>query len=549
MSRQWATFLGTFPAFLSLDGALVYALALVGTKTVHELAHAFTAARHGCRVSSIGLALMVMVPMPYCDVTDSWRLPDRRQRMAIDAAGLLAEMTLAIYAALAWVLLSDGALRSAAFLVATASLASSLALNLNPMMRFDGYLLLADALAVPNLQARAFALGRWRLREGLFDLGAPKPDSFGPMKERLVLAYAATVIAYRAVVYAGIALLVYHAVFKLLGIVLFAVEVGWFLILPVAREVRVWWHLRDELAASPRSRLTALAGAVLVGLALFPFRTRVAIPALVEPAAYARLFPVTPGVVRSVSVRVGERVAAGQLLVTLASPQNERDTRLARIRLALVEAKLARGASVAADRAESLSLEGERKLLSDRLEGLERERRELVLRSPIAGTVRDLDPDLDAGRWVGRDAQLALITAPGAAVARGYLADGEADALVAGAAGTFYADSFFTGAAAATVTDIGQAAAARLDIPTLSSLDGGPVAGRPAPDHPGADHGAAQDRGATPDHAVFPVRFALATGAPRVVTRGAVLVEGDRASLAGAILRQLARVLIRESGF
>ena len=180
----------------------------------------------------------------------------------------------------------------------------------------------------------------------------------------------------------------------------------------------------------------------------------------------------------------------------------------------------------------------ERKLLVDRLSGLESERRELVLRSPIDGVVRDLDPDLDPGRWVGRDAQIALVTAPDVAVARGYVRDGAAQDVAAGSAGTFVPDSYFFSAAPVRVADIGYAAAARLDIAYLSSLDGGPIAARPTPDH-----------GAAPDFAVFPIRFSAGIGAPRTVTRGTVLVDGARESVVGGMLRQVARVLVRESGF
>ena len=538
VSRQWSAFLGTFSGFLSLDGALVYALALVGTKTVHELAHAFTAAHFRCRVSSMGVAFMVVVPMLYCDVTDSWRLPDRRQRMAIDAAGIVAEAVLAAYATLAWVLLPEGALRTGAFLVATASLVSSLLVNVNPLMRFDGYLLMADALGVPNLQTRSFALLRWRLREALFDLRAPKPDQFAPAKQRAVIGYAATIVVYRAIVYFGIALLVYHATFKLLGIALFAVEIGWFLVAPVWKEIAMWWRLQDSIRASARSRVTALAALAILIAVVFPFRTKVAVPAVLEPAVYARIFPTLPARVQSVAVHRGENVAAGATLVTLVSPQNERDRALARIRLSLVEAKLQRGGSVAEDRAATLSLGMERKLLLDQLDGLERERRELVLKSPIAGVVRDLDPDLDAGRWVGRDAQIALVTAPQTAVVRGYIRDGQAQDVAAGTAGMFVPDSWFYRTVPVRVTDIGYAAAQRLDIPYLSSLDGGPIAARPT-----------QDRGAAPDFAVFPVRLSAEMAAPARITRGAVLVDGRRESLVGGLLRQVARVLVRESGF
>ncbi len=88
------------------------------------------------------------------------------------------------------------------------------------------------------------------------------------------------------------------------------------------------------------------------------------------------------------------------------------------------------------------------------------------------------------------------------------------------------------------MADIGYAAAARLDIAALSSLDGGPIPARPTPDH-----------GSAPDFAVFPIRFSAEVGAPRTVTRGAVRVAGARESVVGGMLRQVARVLVRESGF
>ena len=538
VSRQWGAFVGTFPGFVSLDGAVVYGLTLFGVKAMHELGHAATAARHRCRVSSMGIAFMVMVPMLYCDVTDSWRLADRRRRMAIDVAGIATELVMAVYAALAWVLLPDGALRTAAFLVSTTSVVSSLAINLNPFMRFDGYLMLADALNVPNLQARAFALLRWRLRELLFALRAPKPDVLGSPKQGIVLAYAAAVVAYRAVLYAGIAAIVYHAFFKVLGVALFAVEVGWFLVAPVTRELLAWWRVRERIMMTRRSLVTGAAAALALLLLVFPFRTRVAVPAVMEPASYARVFPTGPGMIRSVAVRQGEAVEAGQTIAVLASPKLDEEERLARIRLALVEARLGRGASLAADKADTLSLGMERRLLLDRLDGLRCERDDLVLKSPIAGIVRDLDPDLDPGRWVGRDAEIALVTAPGAAVVRGYVPGSGVDDIAVGSAGTFVPDGGLARGLPTRVTAIAYAAAARVDIPVLSSLTGGPIAAREAADH-----------GAIPETAIYPATFDVDHPAARSIVRGTVLVEGARRSLVAAVLTSLGRVLVREGGF
>ena len=89
---------------------------------------------------------------------------------------MLAELLLAVLALLAWSLLPDGPARTAAFMLASATWITTLAINLNPFMRFDGYFLLSDLWGVDNLQNRAFALCRWRLREALFGYGEPAPS-------------------------------------------------------------------------------------------------------------------------------------------------------------------------------------------------------------------------------------------------------------------------------------------------------------------------------------------------------------------------------------
>ena len=90
-------------------------------------------------------------------------------------------------------------------------------INLNPFMRFDGYYVLSDLLDVPNLQPRAFALGRWRMRELLFDLGDAAPEAMPTRLRRGMVLYAWLTWAYRLVLFIGIALLVYHPVFQAAG--------------------------------------------------------------------------------------------------------------------------------------------------------------------------------------------------------------------------------------------------------------------------------------------------------------------------------------------
>ncbi len=319
VSRQWETFTTTFMNFISWEGAAAYGLTLIAVKSLHELGHAYTAARYGCRVPSMGVCFMVLMPVLYTDVTDAWRLRSRRQRMIIDAAGMTVELGLACVATALWAFLPDGPVRGVAFSVATVGWILSLAVNLNPLMRFDGYYLLSDFLGIDNLQFRSFAFGRWRMREILFGLGAPPPEALPKRTATILVVYAWLVWLYRLVLFTGIALLVYHMTFKVLGVVLFLIEIVYFVARPMSTEFTAWWAARVAIRQRNRTWISAGIAGVLVLLMTVPWSTRIDVPAVIEAAEMTRLYPTRPAEVVSIHVAQGQLVAAGAPIVTLTS--------------------------------------------------------------------------------------------------------------------------------------------------------------------------------------------------------------------------------------
>ncbi|MBL8483765.1 MAG: hemolysin D, partial [Rhodocyclaceae bacterium] len=93
--RQWDSFVHTFSAWNDWEAALAFAAALSVSKIAHEMGHALTARHFGCRVPSMGVAFLVLWPVLYTDTTEAWKLPARRARLAIGAAGMAAELLLA----------------------------------------------------------------------------------------------------------------------------------------------------------------------------------------------------------------------------------------------------------------------------------------------------------------------------------------------------------------------------------------------------------------------------------------------------------------------
>ncbi|MCG8325716.1 MAG: hypothetical protein MI673_09375 [Thiotrichales bacterium] len=345
VARQWDEFISTFQYLFNFEGLVGFISALVFIKIMHELGHAYVATRYGCRVSTMGIAFLVLFPVLYTDTTDAWRLCSRRKRLHIGAAGIATEVYIALLCTFLWALLPDGGWRSAAFMLATTSWLMSVAININIFLRFDGYYILSDWLGIENLQERSYALGKWKLRELLFGLGiAPPFQSPRSMMIRLVI-YAWCSWLYRLVLFIGIALLVYFFFFKALGIILFVVEILWFILFPVARELRVWWQMKEKIIASGRTLVTLGMCLLLLTLFIYPWQSRIHIPAIIEAAEQSSIYAPTSGQVQKILVGEKSMVKKDQPLVMLSSPVLEDELKRTRMKIEITELHLKRQSS------------------------------------------------------------------------------------------------------------------------------------------------------------------------------------------------------------
>ncbi|WP_431854301.1 HlyD family efflux transporter periplasmic adaptor subunit [Azospirillum sp.] len=537
--RQWDAFRTTFLHFFSLEGALLSAVALTGAKVLHELGHAYTARRLGCRVPSMGVVFLVLWPVLYTDVSEAWKLPSRRQRLAIGAAGLAAELVLAAYATLAWSFLPDGPLRSAVFLLASSTWLLTLAVNLNPLMRFDGYFLLSDWLDVPNLQDRAFALARWRLREALFGFGDPAPEVFAPRTRRILLVYAYATWVYRFFLFLGIALLVYHVFFKLLGLFLMAVEIGWFIVKPVAAELSQWARRRGRVRANRHALVTGLFAVAALALALLPWRGTVSAPAILKAAQQTQLFVPKSARLAEMPVKPGVPVAKGDVLFRFESPDLANDLAQARRKVETLRERT-QVQSLSRDLIEhTQSTWRELEAAQTEAAGLEAEAVRLTVAAPADGVVVDVADPLAAGEWLRENVRLATLIDPTSAVVEAYIPEADLKRIAVGAAARFLPNDLGRRWVPATVVSIATASSRALPEPALASLHGGAV-----PVHEG------RDKALIPEAPIYRVLLKPTEPltAPARIERGTVLLEGESESLAAQFWRTAVGVLIRESG-
>lgn len=541
VSRRWDAFIHTFHDYADLRGLAAVGVAIGCAKVLHEFGHAFTAHRYGCRVPTMGVALLVMVPVLYTDTTDAWKVPGRAERLRIGAAGMLTELALAAFATLAWSLLPDGPLRAGAFLLATTSWIGTLTINASPFMRFDGYFLLSDWLDMPNLHDRAFALGRWWMRERLFGFGDPQPEPYTPRRRRFLIAFSFATWLYRLVVFFSIALVVYHAFFKALGLMLFCIEFGWFIARPVVRECMACWKRREALGWRRETRRSAVVGALLIGLFVLPWHGGVSAPAVLGPLRAQGLYTPEAAYVTGEApiARDGERVHAGDVLAVLASPELTHRLQAAQAEAALLRWQVEQQSFDTRLLEQGVALQRRADAARETVAGLTAQVAQLTLRAPFDGIVQTEDP-LAPGTWLPRGERLFDVVGPMGVKGDAFVGEDDVAHVLPGAPVTFVASLPERGALHCRVSAVDRVNLGTLDEPALASVYGGPLPVQLEP----------KTHRLVPLAATYRVRIGECpegTQWPREIT-GTATLGAARRSFAWRALKSLLAVFQRESG-
>jgi putative peptide zinc metalloprotease protein len=542
VSRQWDEFLNTFQHFYSFEGILVFAVALSFSKIIHELGHAYAAKHYGLRVPTIGVAFLVMWPVLYTDTSDGWKLHDRRQRFTIGIAGMTAEITLAALALLGWSMTPEGPVNSALFILASSTWILTLVVNLNPLMRFDGYYLFSDYLGIKNLQERAFAMARWKLRSTLFGLELPAPEQLRAKTVRTLVIFAWATWIYRFFLFLAIALLVYYFFFKLAGLLLMVIELAWFIVMPVVRELLAWKHLAKDMTLNRNSVFVLLALLGLVVLLIVPWQTTVKVPAVVFARQQSTLYPVEPGRLADMPVRNQQHVSQGELLFRLASDELAFRLQKARkeqeiSRLQLERAQLSEGD------VEQLLVARQRLLEAEAsLAGLQDQFARLEIRAPFAGKLLELADDIYPGVYLARDKELAQLVSDSGLVIEAYIFEDHAARLPEQPGeGIFYPAIADYPPLALQMLSIDQRNVLTLEHPMLTSVYEGEVPS------------VRNDKGElVPESVVYRATFSPVTepdAYPRQKIRGTVHLQAQKQSLLGRMWNHVVMVFLRESGF
>ncbi|HZN04103.1 MAG TPA: efflux RND transporter periplasmic adaptor subunit [Candidatus Polarisedimenticolia bacterium] len=292
---------------------------------VHEFAHGLTCKRFGGSVREIGFFLIFFQPAFYCNVSDAWLFPKKSHRIWVTFAGAYAEIFLWALAILVWRVTEPGTVTSQTALVVMATSAIKTLINLNPLIKLDGYYLLSDALEIPNLRQKAMAYLRgWigRLTGGRTPNGPPTPRR----EARIFLVYGLVagtysvwLLGYVGLWFGGLLVARYQG----WGAVLFAILFLAVFRAPISRSL-------DSLRAMSRTG-QALRASLMRGMKIFAVVTpalavlwlgkmelKVAGDFNVLPAHNADVRSDVEGIIQEIRVKEGDHVERGDVISVLS---------------------------------------------------------------------------------------------------------------------------------------------------------------------------------------------------------------------------------------
>lgn len=377
-------------------------------KLFHELGHGLMAKSWGGEVHDLGLMLLVFTPVPYIDVSSSAGFEAKSRRMAVAAAGMIFELVLAAGALAVWINVEPGLIRNCAYNVMLVAGLSTLLLNSNPLIRYDGYYILSDWLEIPNLAQRANLYLQYLIERYAFGLTEQEPQT-ETLPERIwFLLYAPASWLYRFLLIMGIGMFLAQK-FLIFGLVITAWSVLSMLILPFFKAIsylftnpKLRTHRTRALAVSLTTVVVIFCGIVVVPM---PLRTVVEGVVWLPEQSFVRTG--TSGFVKTIVTPSGSMVKPLDTIVISEEPTiaSEEKVIMARIEELMAQYR----AQQHADRVQASILEEQLAQERAKLARIKERLEELVTRGKTAGFLIVPQPEDLPGKYLKQGETIGYI--------------------------------------------------------------------------------------------------------------------------------------------
>ena len=519
---------------LAPENLLILGLVFPLLKGLHEFGHACAVKAWGGEVHEMGIMLLVLMPIPYVDASSANAFPEKRRRVLVGAAGMVVELFVASIALLLWLEMEPGILRAVLFNVMLIAGVSTVLFNANPLLRFDGYYILADLIEIPNLRQRANQYLSSLMQRRLFGLELAPPDT--TLAERIwFVFFSVAAFVYRIFITFAIAIFVASQYF-FIGVLLAIWAVASAFVLPLIALIGyVGWSPRLR-----RQRPRVIATTAGVAISLFILIFVVPVPAwtnaqgVIWVPEQSAVRVGADGFVTRLIARPGDRVRRGEPLIDTTDPALPPKIRALEARESELLARYQ--SEIVAQRVRAqITLEQLKAVEADL--ALSRERaQDLVVRSPGDGVFAVDAPQDLPGRFLKQGTQIGYVI-PDAAVTARVVVPQQAVDLVRSRTEGVQVKLAERAAETLTATILREVphASDRLPSMALSQMGGGDVALDPT-----------QGRDGKSLETLFEFEIALPTAQPTGYG-GRVYVRFDhgRESVASQIWRSLRQTFMR----
>ena len=326
---------------LAPENLLLLWLVFPLVKLLHELGHACAVKAWGGEVHEMGIMLLVLMPIPYVDASAASAFREPQRRVVVGAAGMIVELFLASLAMFLWVSLEPGLTRAVLYNVMLIAGISTVVFNANPLLRYDGYYILADLVQIPNLRLRANQYLGQLVETRLFGVG--NVETTAAEDERAWLAfYSVTSFLYRTFVMCAIAMFI-AAEYLIVGVVLALWVLATSIVLPLLKGLG--YLLMHPRLRRRRPRALAVTGGALAALYLAFFVLPVPLwstaDGVIALPEESHLRAGADGFVKRVAAAPGSMVKRGTPLVETEDPLLRLKVRMLEAQLRLLEARAA----------------------------------------------------------------------------------------------------------------------------------------------------------------------------------------------------------------
>lgn len=532
---RWMT---EFLYFFNTENLIILWVAIASVKILHEFSHAFTAKDLGLTVPEMGVAFLMFFPCLYCNTTAAWELADRKQRMAIAAAGIISELVIAVLAIYVWYFTKPGLLNSTAFYLAAVSLVSSLFFNGNPLMKFDGYFILTDFLQFPNLQQKALSQIRNLILNRVFGVESVTLARATISEHAMLMGYGISAIVYRFFLYSGIIWGVYTRFDKTIGVVLGLLAFFLFAVRPLAGGVRFLITKRAELNWRPKG-LAVFVAILMLGLygLMRPWSSNSLYPCYLQSEVTQQVVIPADAPIAAVFVRQGDLVRAGQVVLKLDPTalefklkQKEAERELIRREIQIIEHSGADLARLPIKTIELSQAEDAIRKIKEDLENIE-------WKAPFDGAIIKWQPEAQPGAAPGKGTPVGEIADVHHCVVTGLVREAEIDRIKSGVDVQVWFPVDTGKIFPTKVKELNPFRTEDLEGSPLSSRFGGEIATEPK-------DGSLRDAPVEP-HFVFKADFDNSFGVPLGIT-GKLVVHEPPLSLLERVLTAAVQTFRRE---